>query len=67
MSKWISVKDRLPNDGDEVLIHNGNYHWIGCFELENNGFMCGEDHQGYERFYSIEEATHWQPLPEPPK
>lgn len=58
MSKWISVKDRLPEPLADVLV----YHAGGSIDLD---WM---DHAGefmYESIYGC--ATHWMPLPEPPK
>jgi hypothetical protein len=65
---WISVKDRLPDDGKEVLgiVYNdirlgwidlittdpGQFHWV------SSGIYIDKGH------YAL---THWMPLPEPPK
>lgn len=62
MSEWISVNDRLPEIGEEVLI-----------AFSDSGLMVGEllpDGQGfanpYERVnYKI--VTHWMPLPQKPE
>ena len=55
MSKWISVDDRLPKHGEEVLtITKGNWYRITQFGSIGKG-----------RFPS--QVTHWMPLPEPPK
>lgn len=60
--KWISVKDRLPEDEYECLvIDKSGYYWIGWFKGDEerwviDGTICGD---GY--------VTHWIPLPEPPK
>ena len=74
-SKWISVKDRLPNKITNkviVLCKNGY-----------RGFGHYEDYKGKQTWYNLEsdkpftdwdledcesyEVTHWMPLPEPPK
>jgi hypothetical protein len=58
--KWISVKERLPIKGDEVLCYSEE----GCVSVEkiryNNDIpYCEQTDSGY--------ATHWMPLPKPPK
>jgi hypothetical protein len=52
-TKWISVKDRLPEKYVGVLVYNGSIH---------EDFICSS---GY--FYDTLDVTHWMPLPEPPK
>lgn len=72
--QWISVKDRLPEDGvgwtmvygcilSRWSVQPGFYdrqreEWISRFINEY------EDEEGYAR---LESVTHWMPLPEPPK
>ena len=65
--EWISVKERLPEDEQEVLyfcsigIEKGKYKNC-CFML------LGID--AFSHFTWIKEryaVTHWQPLPDPPK
>ena len=61
---WISVKDRLPEMGVEVLgcvpDGNGGYASIGSCYLDREGSI-----REYNEF-EIYEITHWMPLPEPP-
>lgn len=64
--KWISVKDRLPEDDGEVLACNGNDAFIAHCEgdywavyLLNTEDDCYEQH--------VVKVTHWMPLPEPPE
>ena len=57
---WISVKDRLPEVGERVLIYvpatDGDCdHWIADFQMQGKWQMFGYN------------ATHWMPLPESPK
>lgn len=72
--QWISVKDRLPEDGvgwctvygcilSRWSVQPGFYdreskEWVSRFI---NGYM---DDEGYAPFKSV---THWMPLPEAPK
>lgn len=61
--KWISVKERLPEDDVKVIaidLH-GNIH-TAIHRYENN--YEREDVPGYYGYFS---ATHWMPLPEKPK
>jgi hypothetical protein len=69
--EWIKVTDRLPGDGDHVLITNGHYvtsavfrHWEQgedtweCDVASGAEFTWGPDYSP---------PTHWAPLPERPK
>ena len=69
-SKWISVKDRLPEKEDWYLVFttpNRGYKSI------NKGYFC----KGYDwdkftpRWHGSggnwANVTHWMPLPQPPK
>ena len=52
--EWISVKDKLPCESDNILVWEGQYCEI---------YLCyNRDH--FERHYK--DITHWMPLPEPP-
>jgi len=58
--EWISVKDRLPEKYGHYLIYD---HQIGIPEIAvflKNHNRFSTDKNGYK-------ATHWMPLPEPPK
>ena len=70
MAEWISVKDRLPEEGVNVLcwyeyFRYGNYnrmyqtYGIG---YQFNGFWSGEVSQGRNT-----KVLMWMPLPEPPE
>ena len=58
--EWISVKDRLPDVGRDVL-----------FVRENKSYGVGAYSDTYLDFFSgqfpVKGVTHWMPLPEPPK
>lgn len=67
--EWISVKDRLPDNKEMVLIycptlkHRNKKNNIKTGRKIN--FGCGlrpEGCLGYD-----DDSTHWMPLPEPPK
>ena len=68
-SPWISVKDDLPCNHEELICENGSdtkrviviesggYHF-DLMTLSNNG--------KWKWLYSFH-PTHWMPIPEPPK
>lgn len=68
--QWISVKDRLPEDGEDVLIwyeyfrygsYNRMFQTYGI-GYQFNGFWSGVDPLGHKA-----RVFAWMPLPEPPK
>ena len=61
--QWISVKDRLPEGCETVLICNANKKFVasGYYSpVEKRWNQIGN------RFLLFT-ITHWMPLPEPPK
>ena len=62
MAEWISVKDRLPENGVKVLVYsaeNKNDYEIGAYSDTYRGFFV--------RTFCYENITHWMPLPRTPK
>lgn len=73
--KWISVKDRLPEDGQIALTicDNGKMFLLQKVSDEMFGvpiywnYCCGFDKElGPNESYCYD-VTHWMPLPKPPK
>ena len=59
VDRWISVRDRLPENDDEVFINEVDIGVIvGWYSAKNKQWRC-------EVCGNIE-VTHWQPLPNPP-
>lgn len=58
-NKWISVKDRLPDSGEDVLV----YTVYGSFDVGFYASNCKE----WCCYALIEgvKVTHWQPLLKP--
>ena len=59
MAEWISVKDRLPKEGEVVVVYIKPKVGVGYAEVDI--YLMGDFDE-----YS-EGVTHWMPLPEPPK
>jgi hypothetical protein len=63
--QWISVKDRLPKEEQEVL--------IGWFQVtaSNKQYFAHDvaifNQNEFSGWRKYPEVTHWMPLPNPPK
>ena len=60
--KWISVKDRLPENGQYAVLFDEKERYMGMGEFRGT-FWYDSNHQKC----GLDEVTHWMPLPEPPK
>ena len=58
MAEWISVKDRLPDCYDLYLVYTTS-HDITSAVLEDGVW--------FDMAYDEVEATHWMPMPAPPR
>lgn len=78
MSEWISVKDRLPEIGTEVIAWSPkSYTGLGQGRVtalcrliryeEATEFYWANHYPGNSNIHTQEAITHWMPLPEPPK
>ncbi len=62
MSNWISVKDRLPEDGQEVDVwQSGNFNrrFTNVYYVDD-GFFAFKDGTVYMR-----DVSHWMPVSRP--
>lgn len=57
--KWISVKDRLPDEEERVLV---------AVDSDKSDTKIDTDRMVYRQWVRWGmSVTHWMPLPEPPK
>ena len=55
--KWIPVTERLPEQGQEVIVYDGGVVGPKVFAYH----FWNKDYSSWLRI------THWMPMPEPPK
>lgn len=67
MTEWISVKDRLPEHCQEVIVYWNN------FASRNYEVHAATYNADFEYFYihkaglAVKDVTHWMPLPKMPE
>ena len=64
MCEWISIEDRLPETGGEVLVAGdggveGKWSGRACFSPKFGKFIL-------ENGGEVSHTTHWMPFPAPP-
>lgn len=62
---WINVKDRLPENTDNVLAFSSKAHNVNC--SVEVAFLDEDKQWKGAPTYFTDGITHWQPLPDPPK
>ena len=65
-SAWVSVRDRLPEKGEYVLVY-ANTKYINSKKVCIDRLEDGEKTAVWMYTHGWFEVTHWMPLPEPPK
>ncbi len=69
--KWVNVKNRLPENNQEILVYSISLERkcgkklspLACYYY--NGFKTYNDKESQKWLDSVE-ITHWMPLPKPP-
>lgn len=66
MNNWIDINDRLPDQGEYVLVsfENSTLPDIGRYEIDSDGsgaFYLGDEDTSYTSFGFF--ANAWMPLP----
>ena len=79
VQKWISVKDRLPSDEQDVLViahgWDGRLVYVGSHKRveAKKSWLTGITNKSSEwllwgwSYLKEPMVTHWMPLPQPPK
>jgi hypothetical protein len=68
MSEWISVDNRLPEEGEYVLVYDGNLPLSGKPMYEIASYRSFANAATFVSGpYSLQGIKYWMPLPEPPK
>ena len=64
MQEWISVKDRLPEQGQQVLIYSRyDFCEVALYIGIPGKWRVTWNHD----MLDADSVTHWMPLPQPPK
>jgi hypothetical protein len=71
IDKWISVKDRLPDEDGEYLISMYHRFMIGGIYKKYTGRFVAKYYAEYKEWRIMNDVctsvTHWMPMPKPPK
>jgi len=65
MDNWISVEEKMPNIGQEVLVYPATWKYdvlVDQIRVYNNGHWKPQFGDT-----TLKGITHWMPLPLPPK
>ena len=60
-SKWISVEDRLPENGVWVMVYQ-SCGWMGVAQIEEDGWYWYT-----QDLVKLEDPICWMSLPQPPR
>ena len=64
VQEWISVTERLPEKGEEVLVFDTRENWTGFAWLRPDETWTA---LGFDFPLDLGEVTHWMPMTPPPK
>lgn len=62
--KWISVKDRLPEEGQVCFVYCKENDRLECVPYVGSWPLVMIN---WEKGESTDPVTHWMPIPEPPR
>lgn len=68
MSEWISVKDRMPEEGEPVLIRAGANMIVAKHDGNDKAwYPAGVTGRDVDVVFCYHDVTHWMPLPGEPE
>lgn len=70
---WINVNDKLPKDGERVLVWHNKYGEV-TIQTYNEFYKCWDTEDGDDFDFNVDEVyggdvkivEYWMPLPEKP-
>lgn len=65
MVDWIKCSERMPELGDDMIVFADGIVMSGVSYVKKKGFYIQA--LEYDDDETIDNVTHWQPLPEPPQ
>jgi len=65
-NKWISVKDRFPEEEGFYLVYCNDILELECSDVPPVIVDSFNIYQDEKWFSEYEDADYWMPLPEPP-
>jgi len=65
--EWISVKERLPESKQHVLVYDGDIHITKFIQTTDKRYKVRHGYFDTSDGDYLEIVTHWMPLPALPK
>jgi len=65
--QWISVKDKMPETNEYVLVYIDFSIDMQQFKLVEMGYFNGDAWDVGNDIYSLGFVRHWMPIPKPPE
>ena len=66
-NQWISIKEDLPCNHEELLINDDKKETKSVLVIINGYIMMSRMYKKRKWYWADDEPTHWFPIPELPK
>lgn len=67
MSQWIKCSERMPEEGEDVIVYDDLKQVHEGFYLRYGEHVSWDIYSYKPSYYDEVSVTHWMPLPEPPQ